>query len=1781
MNGRIATLCFLVCAAATMHAAVYSLGTSTILVGPTAGSDSVVLAVSPETNGWTASTDTTWLHLADSSQGGTGSMNVIFGIDANPGTTRSGTLTIAGQILTVTQAGSTYITAQTMNTLVSSGLNQPRGVALDGAGNIYIGDTGNNAVKKWSIATHAVTTLVSSGLNSPNGVAVDGTGNVFIADTGNNAIKEWMASNSNVSTLVSSWLHSPSGVATDKSGNVYIADGYDATLFEWTVANSNVITLTSNNVVCSPPGLAVDAAGNVYFDDTCGDGLGKWTAASNDVTTLQCCWFYNPTGVAVDGAGNVYIADQADNWIWEWSAAANNNTVTTLVSGFNRPGGVAVDGSGNLYIADTDNGAIEEWSQVFMDPSPKWEGLVAGSDSLPAVLPASAQQLASFAPVSDQPWLTITGVTNGVVYFSFTTTSASRTGNITLLGQRFPVTQRAASVSLGMNQVLEGPGAGSNSVVLAVYPYTNTWVATANASWIHLDAANQSGSGSTNVIFSFDANPGATRAGTLTIAGQTLTVTQGGSTYVPAGTATLLSGTPFADGDAVDQAGNVYLAVADQNVVKTWTATNGIWTPLITSGLTYPTEVAVDNGGNVFVSDSGTIQEWTATGEFLNTVGSAGGLGLAVDSAGNAYFPGNSSIQIWTAANNIVSPLVSGINGPTGTGVDAAGNVYFAGGGGMQEWTAANNTVTLLASPPFDIENELAVDGEGNVYLSGEDSYYDSYSIMKWNAVNNTLTTVVSSGQAQYFGVAVDSAGDIYFTDAYDGLVQELPNALVDPTPKFEGVDAGHDSLPAVLPANFSLTGPFAPTNDSSWLTLTGVTNGVVSYAFTTNVSLVRTGHITLLGHAIPIIQAGIIFSVGTSNLYEGPAAGSDSVVVAVVPNFGVWTATTNVPWLHLNPANQSGTGGTNLIFSFDANPGATRSGKLTISGQTVTVTQAGSTYVAANPLTTLASSGLLLPARVAVDGAGNVYVADSAAQAIEEWVATNSTVTTLISTGLNRPGGVAVDAAGNLYIADEGNNAIYEWVAISNVLATLVSSNLNTPSDVAVDAAGNVYIADTDNDAVKEWIPTNNNVTTLVAAGLNRPQGVAVDVAGNVYIADTYNDAIKEWMPASATVTTLVSSGLNLPAGVAVDGSGNIYIADNTNNAVKAWSAVSHSVITLATSSLNSPFGVAVDGTGNVFIADTGNKAVDEIPHAFVDSSARVETANAGTGALPAVLPTTENLRGSFTPVSDQSWLTINGTTAGVVNFSFTANSGPSRTANIDLLGRSIDVTQNGPTYSLGTDSLLIGPQAGSNSVVLAVAPNTLAWTATPNATWLHLSAASQSGAGSAIVIFGYDANNGPTRSGSLTIAGQILTVTQAGATYVLAAPVVTLVSTGLSAPFGVAVGRGGKLYIADTLHNLIKEYSPTSNNTSTLVSSNLSRPNGVAVDSVGDVYIADTYHNVIKEWTASNSNVVTLVTPVLNNPDDVAADNIGNIYIADTGHNAVDEWVAANNSVVTLVSSNLNSPNGVAVDGAGNVYIADTDHNAIKEWTRAGQIISNLVSSGLSFPAGVAVDGAGNVYIADSGNNEVKEWMPANNKVTTLVSTGLGSTHTIAVDNAGNLFIADTADSAIKEVPYAFVDPTGRLEGLAAGSDQLPTVLPATADLANQFTPTSDQPWLTITGITNGVLSFAFATNAGPARLAHIHLLNQTILITQGLVGTPPSLTGVQMLGNGAIQLSFTNNPSASFTVLSSTNLSLPLSSWTVLGPATNASSSDLFQFTSSAALSNQQCFYTVRSP
>jgi DNA-binding beta-propeller fold protein YncE len=1875
------------------QAGAFSLGTCALLEGPTAGGDSVVLAVNPNIATWTAMANAAWLHLGAANQSGTGSTNVVFSYDPNPGATRSGTLTIGGLTVTVTQAGSTYVSAGAVTVVVSSGPGYPGGLAVDRVGNIYTGENyyfSEGLIYEWLAANNTLITLVPSETMDPCGMAVDGAGNLYFADARPSAIGEWTAANSNLTTLVSSELNQPQGVALDGAGNVYIADTGDNAIKEWTAANSNVITLVSTGL-SSPEGMAVDGAGNVYIADTGDNAIKEWTAANSNVTTLVSSGLSSPSCVAVDGSGNVYIADTGDNAIKKWTVA--NNTVTTLLSsGLNQPFGVAVDATGNVYIADSDNYAIKELPYAFVDPTDRLEGLAAGTDSLPVVLPATENLLAPFTPYADSTWLTISGFTNGVVSFGFTATSSNRTGHIILLGQTIPVTQGGPAYSLGTTALLEGPSAGSDSVVLGVIPNFGNWMATANASWLHVSPENQSGTGSTNVVFSFDANSGATRSGTLTVAGMTLTVTQAGSTYVPATpVATLPSVGPGPDSVAVDRAGNLYVgnyyeesldypygAIYEQTVSNTTTA-------LFSAEWDDVRGLAVDGAGNVYFSSywdqyNSAIYEWIAASKTVTTLVSTGVLypcGVAVDGAGNLYIAdaGDNAIKAWSPVNSNLTSLVStGLNDPTGVAVDAAGNVYIAdlGDNAIKELMAANGTLTTLIFSNLNAPESVAVNGSGNVYVADT----GNNAIKEWIAASNTVSTLVSSGLNQPGGVAVDGLGNVYiadtgysvntypfYADYRSSTIEELVRTFVDPTLRLERLAAGQDSLPAVVPATQNLRASFAPVSHEPWLTITGITNGVVSFSFTATTSN-RTGYITLLGQTIPVAQGTETFnySLGTSSLLEGPSAGSDSVVLAVSLFFGPWTATTNATWLHLSPENQSGTGSTNVVFSFDANMGATRSGTLTIAGQTLTVTQAGATYVAAGVVTALVSSGISNNAGVAVDGAGNVYIADQGNNAIKKWTVANNQVTPLVTSGLSSPTGVAVDRAGNVYIADQGNNAVKEWTAANNTVTTLVSSGLSSPTDVAVDGAGNVYIAGSCDGTIKEWVSASNAVTTLVSS-LSYPYGVAVDGAGDVYIAVGGNNAIEEWTSATGNVITLVSSGLSIPFGVAVDGAGDVYVGDYGDSTIKKWTAANSNLTALVSAGLSSPTEVAVDGARNVYIADYLNNATKELPYAFVDPTTRLEGATAGNDALPVVLPATENLLAPFAPTSDQAWLTISGITNGVVSYSFTATTS-NRTAHITLLGQSIPVTQGTATYafstnavlegptagsdsvflevnpntatwtatanaawlhlslanqsgtgstnlvfsydanpgamrsgiitvagqtltvtqsasfaSLGASALLEGPTAGSDSVVLAVIPANATWTATTNATWLHLSLANQSGTGSTNVVFSYDANPGGTRTGTLSFDGQTLTVTQAGSTYVAAGTVTVLVASGLNSPYGVAVDSTGRVDIADTFNSAIKQWTAANNAVTTLVSLGLNIPCGVAVDGSGNVYFADTYNQAIKEWSAANSTVTALVASGLNQPSGVAVDREGNVFFTDTYNQAIKEWTAANSNVTTLVSSGLDYPIGVAVDAAGNVYIADTLHGAIKQWAVGSSNVLPLAISGLSDPFGVAVDGSGNVYVADTGNSAIRKWTAANSTVASLVSSGLSYPYGVAVDGADDVYIADTDNQAIKELPRAFVDPTPKVESLAAGSDALPVVLPATANLLAPFAPTSDQAWLAITGITNGVVSFSFTT-ATSNRTAHITVLGQSIPVAQLVASSPPTLGNVQMLGQGVLQFAFTNTPGASFTVLSTTNLSLPLNNWTVVGSPTNIASG-VFQFTSQPTTNDPQRFYIIRSP
>jgi hypothetical protein len=259
-------------------------------------------------------------------------------------------------------------------------------------------------------------------------------------------------------------------------------------------------------------------------------------------------------------------------------------------------------------------------------------------------------------------------------------------------------------------------------------------------------------------------------------------------------------------------------------------------------------------------------------------------------------------------------------------------------------------------------------------------------------------------------------------------------------------------------------------------------------------------------------------------------------------------------------------------------------------------------------------------------------------------------------SAELNGPEGVAVDGFGNVFVADSGNNVIREVskgvihtmagngaAGFSGDAGPATSAELNFPSGIAVDNSANVLIGDFQNSRVRKV--SAGTINTLAGNGfpsysgdggsathaqfgfpIGFGVGVAADNDGNFIIADSGDNVVREVKVSTGDIATVAGNGtsgyagdsgpatiasLNGPRGVAVDTSGDIFIADSLNNVVREVIAASGDIITIAgngvaafsgdgglatSATLNQPFGVAVDNAGDLFISDTNNNVIREV---------------------------------------------------------------------------------------------------------------------------------------------------------------------------------------------------------------------------------------------------------------------------------------------------------------------------------------------------------------------------------------------------------------------------------------------------------------------------------------------------------------------------------------------------------------------------------------------------------
>jgi uncharacterized protein (TIGR03437 family) len=656
--------------------------------------------------------------------------------------------------------------------------------------------------------------------------------------------------------------------------------------------------------------------------------------------------------------------------------------------------------------------------------------------------------------------------------------------------------------------------------------------------------------------------------------------------------------------------------------------------------------------------------------------------------------------------------------------VDPAGNLYFTSGNSVFKLDG-NGVLTLVAGnsrPGYSGDFGLAVNAQLNkpqgvaVDAAGDIFISDSLNnVIREVTPDGIISSVVGTASPGYSGdygqganaqlrrpggIVFDKSGNLYIADSGNNVVREVvPDGTIS---TFAGINqAGYfgDAGPANAANLFNPEDVAVDASGNVFIADTG--NAVIRQVTAGNIStFVGTGTVGHTGDGGKAYQAEL-------NEPQGVAVDpSGNLYISEYGDNQIRKVTNDVI---------STVAGTN-VFGFSGDGGVATKAEIA-SPWGIAVDSGGNVYVAdlwnyrirkissSGTMTTVAGNGVFSysgdgaaavkselngPQGVAIDGAGNLYIADTQNSVVRK-VDSNGVITTFAGTGvagsngdggqaaaaqLSKPQGLAVDAAGNLYIADTQNNRVRVVTADGSISpfagngnggysgdgGPAASAQLNQPYGLAFDAAGSLYVADFNNSRVRK-VTSDGNISTVAGNGgtsfngdggqavsspLNRPQSVAVDSAGNLYIADTQNNRVRMVAP-NGVITTVAGTGsagfsgdggpalkaqLTVPGSVAVDSDGNLYIGDSNTRVRKVSpdgtiATVAGNGVTgysgdagpAAGAELDGPFGMAFDTTGDLYLADSGNNAVRLLqPSSFAAS-------------ISAVVNSASNLAGPIAP--------------------------------------------------------------------------------------------------------------------------------------------------------------------------------------------------------------------------------------------------------------------------------------------------------------------------------------------------------------------------------------------------------------------------------------------------------------------------------------------------------------------------------------------------------------------
>jgi len=598
--------------------------------------------------------------------------------------------TVTKAIIPLSPTGSGVSTVASYSSsapVVANNLNDVTAVAADGAGNIYIGDTNNNLVKKMP-AGGGTPVAVGTGFNTPTGLAFDLAGNLYISDNGTNSIKKINAGSTTVSTIASTGFAQPYGLAVDRAGNIYIAD-YGSNTVKKLAAGGSVPTTYATGFN-GPLGVALDGSGNLFVTDANNARIMEVPAGGGTPVQVyaDASLIVFPFGITVDAAGDIILGDRAKNAIYMINPA--HTSISTLNSGTINAAGVALDPYGNIFIADQVHGKVEE-----INPT--------GGYYVNTLLPAGL----AFTPG--------TGAITG------TPTTATPATNYSITGYN-GVYSNSATINITVNNSLPAPTISYASPQTYI---VNKPITTLTPTSTNVTSPLAYGSSISNFAINL-GSPIATAtdaAGNVYIAERSKTTI----TKIPAGGGSptyIGSGFSLPTGIAVDAAGNVYVADLGNKAIK-MIPTGGGAPVTLGSGFISPFGVSVDAAGNVYVGDQNyaTVRVITAGNGPIYTLGSSFSIpcGVAVDAAGNVYVAdeGNNAIKMIPAGNGTPVVVGSDFNQPYDVKLDGAGNIYVADyGNNAVKMIPAGGTTPVAVGTGYIHPTGIAISSGGILYTA-------------------------------------------------------------------------------------------------------------------------------------------------------------------------------------------------------------------------------------------------------------------------------------------------------------------------------------------------------------------------------------------------------------------------------------------------------------------------------------------------------------------------------------------------------------------------------------------------------------------------------------------------------------------------------------------------------------------------------------------------------------------------------------------------------------------------------------------------------------------------------------------------------------------------------------------------------------------------------------------------------------------------------------------------------------------------------------------------------